>query len=52
MYVLNFQTDDNGNHQKGQWGYCDEGTGDCPFPGREAIEPIDNIIQAVGKHNL
>ena len=49
MYMLYFQTDGNGKHQKGHWGYCDEGTGDCPIPGKKEI---DDVIQAVGKHIL
>ena len=42
--MFHFQTDRDGIHQKGHWGYCDKGEGDCP------MSEIDKLLQTVSKY--
>ena len=41
--LFNLQTDRDGIHQKGHWGYCDKGEGECP------MSEIDQLLQTVSK---
>ena len=41
--VFHLQTDRNGIHETGHWGFCDKGEGTCPMP------EIDKLLTEVGK---
>ena len=41
--LFHLQTDRDGIHQKGHWGYCDKGEGECP------MSEIDELLKTVSK---
>ena len=41
--LFHLQTDRDGIHQKGHWGYCDKGEGECP------MSEIEQLLQTVSK---
>ena len=41
--VFHLQTDRDGIHETGHWGFCDKGEGTCPMP------EIDKLLTEVGK---
>ena len=49
---LCLQTDENGAHQQGHWGYCDKIESDCPFPNRDIFQEMRQSINDIGDYLL
>ena len=45
------QTNKDGIHQKGHWGYCDTGSGDCLKTRPESRVTIEKILNKVGRYD-